>query len=295
MDIFSLKCFAAVAEHLSFTTAANALYIEPSTLSKTISKLEHELKVSLFTRTSRKVKLTPAGALVLADATNIVEISDRCILKAAAASKGLVGNLNICYCGDVEMNLLPNVTRSFIRANQNISIQMSRYSWRQISNFASLQQMDLGITLSFGVTDLSSFNYCVICADPFEAVLPYDHPLASKKSIDIEELKDDTFIFSNQGMSRGAFNRSMDLLFPKGFSPLYFSEEGSDIVNLKIASGLGVSIYTRLARTYHPLLKYVPLSNVPPAQLIAIWQADNINPLVDKFIEVLKKNISVPI
>lgn len=60
MFLQEIQCFVAVAECLNFTTAANRLYISQPGLSKIISNLENDLKVHLFIRSTRSVRLTEA-------------------------------------------------------------------------------------------------------------------------------------------------------------------------------------------------------------------------------------------
>ncbi len=73
MELRHLRYFIALAENLSFTRAAQALYISQSTLSQQISDLEDELGAQLFERSHRKVELTDAGRALLKEAREIVE------------------------------------------------------------------------------------------------------------------------------------------------------------------------------------------------------------------------------
>ena len=290
MDTFHLKCFIALAEHLSFANAAHALYMEPSTLSKIISKLEQEMDVRLFERTNRKVRLTAAGTLFLTDAKELTEIYENCLIKAKAAAQGNRGNISVCYCGDIEYNVLPHTTRRFLQAYPDANVQLFRYSWRQMYNFVNFRQMDLGISLSFGLPDFPHYEYCPICDDPFVAVLPYDHPLAQRESLSICELEEEQFILASKEMSLDVFYHPLDCIFPEGFHPNIMNRDDcAEASNLKIAAGLGVGVATMLARRNDPMLRYVPFSDVPPAQLVAMWMSDNINPLVGHYVAALKE------
>jgi len=68
-----ITSFVAVAEHLSFVDAADALNIKPSTVSRQISRLENALGVRLFARTTRRIALTEAGLLYCAECRRILE------------------------------------------------------------------------------------------------------------------------------------------------------------------------------------------------------------------------------
>jgi DNA-binding transcriptional LysR family regulator len=73
MDIRQLRYFITVAEYLNFTKAANQLYVAQSAISHQIADLEQQLGLKLFIRNKRSVQLTPAGAVFLKEAIEIVE------------------------------------------------------------------------------------------------------------------------------------------------------------------------------------------------------------------------------
>ncbi|MFO0758786.1 MAG: LysR family transcriptional regulator [Byssovorax sp.] len=86
-SIDSLRCFAAAARLLSFRAAARAVALTPAALGQRIQKLEDELGVQLFVRTTRAVALTEAGLALL-------PVADRCLAAAAecaAAARGEAG------------------------------------------------------------------------------------------------------------------------------------------------------------------------------------------------------------
>ena len=72
----ALQCFEAVARHLSFTRAADELFLTQSAVSKQVAQLEELLQHQLFSRARRHLKLTPAGVLYLAEVTRILNQVD---------------------------------------------------------------------------------------------------------------------------------------------------------------------------------------------------------------------------
>jgi DNA-binding transcriptional LysR family regulator len=76
MELQQLRCFVAVADHGSFTRAAQALELSQPTLSMSVSKLETEFGTGLFQRTSRGVVLTSAGETLLGPARKVIESVD---------------------------------------------------------------------------------------------------------------------------------------------------------------------------------------------------------------------------
>src|SRR5918998_4600003 len=93
MDVHlrDLRYFVAVAEHLHFTRAAEALYVSQPALSKQLRALEGQLRVQLFERDHRTVRLTPSGAALLPHARALVEAwsnAERELAEAAARQRG---------------------------------------------------------------------------------------------------------------------------------------------------------------------------------------------------------------
>ena len=91
MNTFQLVCFLTIAEHLSFTKAAELLHVTQPAVGQQIQSLEKELGVKLFTRTTRSVKLTKEGKSFLGDAAQIVNISERAKKRFASTSSKEIG------------------------------------------------------------------------------------------------------------------------------------------------------------------------------------------------------------
>ncbi|HAS45681.1 MAG TPA: hypothetical protein DCS93_34685 [Microscillaceae bacterium] len=76
MEIKQLKVFVTVAEHMSFSKASQDLGLSQSSISKYIKQLEEEMDAELFARTKKQIALTPAGVVFLAEAEQILKITN---------------------------------------------------------------------------------------------------------------------------------------------------------------------------------------------------------------------------
>src|ERR1700722_17537746 len=99
MDLRHLRYFLAVAEEGHFGRAAERLHIVQPALSMQIKALEGELGTPLFTRTSRRVELTQAGALLRVEAERTLAQAARAKAIVQRAARGEVGHLRIAYTG----------------------------------------------------------------------------------------------------------------------------------------------------------------------------------------------------
>src|SRR5215467_4061020 len=96
-DLRQLRSFVAVAERGSFTRAADDLYVAQQAVSQQVKALEKALGVTLLWRTSRRVELTPAGKVFLADCRRVLSAADRAVRRVQEAARGEVGTVRIVY------------------------------------------------------------------------------------------------------------------------------------------------------------------------------------------------------
>lgn len=96
MNLNDLKLFESVAYHGSFTKAAEEMYTVQSNVSARIKNLEEEFGAILFTRTSRKVELTPAGKLILQYARQIGNLVEEAKL-SVGKNQAIKGQVKIGF------------------------------------------------------------------------------------------------------------------------------------------------------------------------------------------------------
>ena len=109
LDLNLLKTFVRVAEEKSFTKAAKALFIEQSSVSKAIKRLEDEMGTSLFLRTKRRVQLTTKGAGLLSLSRSILQSSEDLLRFAQDKESELSGTLKFGAVSPYSFLLMPDV------------------------------------------------------------------------------------------------------------------------------------------------------------------------------------------
>jgi LysR family hca operon transcriptional activator len=117
MELRRLRYFAAVAEDLSFRRAARRLHVSHPSLSQQIGDLEDELGLKLFKWNSRRVELTEAGRIFLAEARQTLSSAQRAVAQTQEVAKGERGRLVIGNIGLLTHTFLPAALETHLPAN----------------------------------------------------------------------------------------------------------------------------------------------------------------------------------
>src|SRR5699024_12594589 len=124
MEFRQVTAFLAVAEELHFGRAAERLRIAQPALSQTIRALEADLDVELFERTTRRVRLTPAGEALVEPAAAIGTQVDGARRIARAAQQGLAGRVRIGFGGTSGYSILSRLAREGGERHPGVSLDL---------------------------------------------------------------------------------------------------------------------------------------------------------------------------
>ena len=180
MEIRWLEAFLAVAEELHFGRAAARLRMAQSPLSQTIRRLERELDVTLFDRSTRSVALTPAGEALLPHAHRVFEELELARQATRAVSGVFYGTVRIGFSGALNHLTLPPLTRAVRQRYPEVTLElvgrvMTRDGVAQIERGA----LDLAfVALPLDPSPLVRTR--LIAREPLGVALPVDHPLAAR-------------------------------------------------------------------------------------------------------------------
>lgn len=128
MNNIQLEYFISVANHLSFTKAAEDCHVVQATISRQIAKLEAELGVPLFERGSHHVQLTPAGKIMEGYAPVFLEYHRNMMAHVQNAPKGFDHTLRIGV-GPMEYNLLSQPLKLFHKLFPYTGIDLNTYTY----------------------------------------------------------------------------------------------------------------------------------------------------------------------
>lgn len=289
MNIQQLQCFVEVARQLSFTKAAQYLYIGQPALSRQIAELEKELGVKLLLRDKHSVRLTPAGAVLRDHAVGILERMSNAIVQTKRAAVGTRGVLNIGYVTEEEC--IAQTVRRMHQQDPDILFTLNRYFFGDL--FRALAQGDADLIVTFaadgslegepGLT-WKKLRDVTLCA-----VLSTAHPLAGRETLDLALLAEEPFVMLRHDISPGPYQKTLQLCGSAGFFPRIVSEQASiESVCMTVKAGLAVSIMAPHTTDRSPDLRYVPLEGRDArAAVCAAWLEGNINPVLPRFLAEL--------
>lgn len=182
-SVSQLEYFLEVAKNLSFSKAADALCTDQTTISKSVSKLEKDLGVNLFNRTTRKISLTEAGLILQKEGTAWLEMRDSILSDVKKADPSNSISLRI-----ISFNFFNKKIQDFLLNFCNVypDIEMnydrlSLSSLHELTRSVRKHQADIGIVPSFLIReeDLDKFIILPIAEDTMCVVVSELHPLAS--------------------------------------------------------------------------------------------------------------------
>ncbi|MEW6662038.1 MAG: selenium metabolism-associated LysR family transcriptional regulator [Bacillota bacterium] len=247
MNIKQLQVFVAVARELSFTRAANSLYMTQPAVSWQIKSLEEELEIQLLERRDRYVALTQAGEEFLAYAISMVNTWEQSLAMIGELKGFQRGHLNIASSTLPGEYLLPQAIGGFRKRYPGVKIRLSIQDTGEVVEKVLSDQAHLGVIgakVENEGLELNSFyiDELVFIASP-------DHSLLEYEEVELEDLLQYPFVLREQGSgTRMAFE---DQLMLQGLrlSDLTVSMElgSTRAVISGVEAGLGLSLVSRLA------------------------------------------------
>ena len=192
MDIRTLRNFIVVAEEANIRRAALRLHITQPALTRQIKALEEEMGTLLFSRTTSGMVTTPAGTSFLHHARNITAEIELAKKNALAAASQQVHRLNVGVFGSATLNIIPEILMRFSQSHHNVGIIL--YNAREDQQIHSLRQGKILIAFDRNFVEEPDIACETVLKERALVALPRKHPLANRKTIDVDTLRDEPWI-----------------------------------------------------------------------------------------------------
>ncbi|HEV8022448.1 MAG TPA: LysR substrate-binding domain-containing protein [Candidatus Lustribacter sp.] len=284
MELRHLRYFVAVAEHLHFGRAADALATAQPSLSRQILQLEDELGVKLFERTNRRVELTDAGRTFLADARRTLEAADASVRHVRENAEGTRGELRLAFIAGAMMSVLPDVLREYRRRYPNVVVVPHALPYNEHFPALHAGTIDLAWTIPIPDPEITSR---VITSDGLLVVLPSDHRLAGERVIEVARLAGDALITIARAEAPMFHNITLEVCLSNGFRPDVIHEvfDMGTILGLA-AAGFGVGLIPFPWSALHvPGIVFRELAIDLAVDETLSWRTDRHTPIVRTFVD----------
>lgn len=186
MELRHLRYFAALAETLHFTRAADRTHVTQSTLSHQIKQLEEELGVRLFDRVGKRVVITEAGDTLLAQILPALHQIDRAVTAVNSQPGSMAGALRVGATYSFNTRLVPQCIASFLSRNPAIRVTAEELSQARIVERLESGDLDLGI--AYRPTEDHDLWFEPLYNEEMVLVVANDHPLSKRRKVRMIEL-----------------------------------------------------------------------------------------------------------
>jgi DNA-binding transcriptional LysR family regulator len=289
-----LTVFREVIGRGSFSEAADALSYSQSAVSQAIATLEGEAGVALIERSRGGVRPTVAGAALAGHVGGILAQMEAAEAEIAAIGAGHGGRLRAASFPTAGATLMPQAIAGFRASHPGVDVTLAEGEPEEIAPRLRAGEFDLALLFEFEAvgerlgTGIRRFE---LLDDPLHLALRHDHPLAKRKLLRLEDLREESLVQTSA--SSPCARQVVRSCHAAGFEPdVSFESDDYQTVQGLVAAGVGVALIPRLAlstvrddirvRALHPAS---PLRKV----LVATPRAAAVTPAVATMLDVLRE------
>jgi DNA-binding transcriptional LysR family regulator len=285
-QLAQLSCFIAAAEEGHFGRAAERLHMAQPTLSRQIQTLEQALKVSLFERANRAVKLTASGRIFLPEAKRIVGLAESAANLARRAWRGEYGTIRLGFTATAAYSLLPPILNRAVADLPELRISLKEGTTTAQKAALLADELDVAILRPLG--DRGLFSERLLHQERYVAAVHVNDSRAQKDILTPQDFHQLPFIMysaDGAGYSHGVltalFNREHVV-------PIFahYLDQNASILSF-VAAGMGAALLPH-SMTFlsceNVVFKEVTIAPSEPLELYMVWRPSNANPAVPAFL-----------
>ncbi|MGP3960988.1 LysR family transcriptional regulator [Nonomuraea sp. 3N208] len=284
MELQQLRYVVAVAETSNFTRAAEHCRVVQSALSHQIAGLERELGARLFERTSRRVRLTPAGEAFLPVARECLDAADRARAEVAAASGEIRGRLAVGAIPTVAAVNLPVALRDYRRRHPRVHITLTSAGSEDLIERVRRGGVDVAFLGLPPRAEPKGVQSRRLGGGELVAVVAPDYHRAESE-LDLQSLADEPFIDFRAGAAGRA--QSDEAFAAAGVRrEVPFEVSSADFMVDLVRQGLGVGMLPAAYAPRFPDLRIIRLRDAPTRMEHLIWD-NRPSPAATAFLELI--------
>ncbi|CAG5087164.1 Uncharacterized HTH-type transcriptional regulator ywbI [Thermobacillus xylanilyticus] len=291
MDLRQMQYVVQLAKERNFSRAAEKLHIAQPSLSQQLSKLENELGVLLFSRTTNSVEPTHAGTVFIEKAAVILDAVEQLRQEMDDLAQMRKGRLIVGSLPITGAHVLPHVLPVFRARYPEIEVTLVEDTTSRLEQLTAGGQTDLSL-LSLPLGD-PSLTWEPLIEEEIILAVPPRHRLAGRTGgVEVAELSGEPFIVLKKG--QGFRKITLDLCLEAGIEPRIVFESGNiETVQSLVAAGMGIAFVPQMvARApgtpFSPV--YLRLASAPTRTLVIASRSGRyLSKAARAFIETLRE------
>ncbi|WP_329121011.1 LysR family transcriptional regulator [Streptomyces sp. NBC_01465] len=287
MELQQMRYVLAVAETNSFTRAAERCLVVQSALSHQVARLEKELGARLFERTSRRVRLTPAGEAFLPLARQCLDAAERAAAEVAATVGEVRGRLAVGLIPSVAAVDIPGALRDFHRQYPDVRISLRVGASEELAEQVRDGALDLAFLGLPTTARPEGVEARELARDRLVAVVAPDHPLVKGPAVDLRRLSSEVFvdlpaktagrIQSDQAFAAAGLGRDVA-----------FEVTNADFLARLVGQGLGIALLPSGYAAQLSGVTAVDVTDAPARVEYLIWSRAGRTPAATAFLDLLR-------
>ncbi|GAB1478618.1 LysR substrate-binding domain-containing protein [Paracoccaceae bacterium] len=290
-ELSHLRCFVAVADELHFGRAAARLHMTQPPLSRQIQQLEHLLDVELLNRSSRSVKLTPAGRSFLTEARRLLNLAESAALSARRVASGTDGSIAVGFTASVSYSYLPHLLVAVRNRLKNIDLTLNEMVTQEQLGALTSGVLDVGLMRP--MLDNEELESMVVVQERLVCAAPIDHAFARRRTVQLRDFDHELSIGYSPVEARYFYDLSAAAFLAAQAMPRYvqYMSQVHAILGL-VQAGLGVALVPESARKLRfegVVLRDVEMVRQQPVETCAVWKRGNENPALKGFLAILRE------
>jgi DNA-binding transcriptional LysR family regulator len=212
VDVRELRYFSVLCEELHFGRAAARLHISQPPLSQAIAQLEQKLGTRLLERTTRQVRVTPAGKVLVAHAVRLLGELDDAVGATRRAAEAETGTLRVGTGLAARETVLPALSYVASERFPELSLETSNAVGDEVLRLLRTGGVDLGLVISPGATE--GLGSRAVRRDRPVAVVHAGSALAEARSVRVAELARHELLVWPRAQSAGSHDVVLELFAP---------------------------------------------------------------------------------
>jgi len=287
-----LTAFMAVAEELHFGRAAKRLHMTQPPLSQQVRLFEERVGVTLIERSTRTVRLTPAGVSMRDAMQRVIADGDAALAAVRRLGLGETGLLRVGFTPTAAYRLVPAAVGDYRQSHPEVELSMVEADTGRLRDLLLQDRLDVAVLRHSQDSQDDTLHLEPIDSEPLVVALPLHHAWVTRQSIPIGELTTQPLIgFAYQ--TSAYFHLLLASLFERnGLVPHYVMESVLPTLLGLVQAGIGAAVVPASVSELRPGgVKYLPLEarHTLRSTLYLAFRKDTANAAVPALCDVLRR------